>query len=44
LLAPFPTLKRGANHHCASGAIKIRTNLVNNLNSCDYPVPGGGDA
>jgi hypothetical protein len=39
LLAPFPTLKRGANHHCASGAIKIRTGLVNNLDSCDGTAP-----
>jgi hypothetical protein len=38
LLAPFPTLKRGANHHCASGAMKIRTSLVNNLDSCDCPA------
>jgi hypothetical protein len=38
LLAPFPTLKRGANHHCASGAIEIRTNLVDDLNSCDCPA------
>ena len=30
LLAPFPTLKRGANHHCASGAIEIGASLLNN--------------
>jgi len=38
LLASFPTLKRGANHHCASGAIEIGSNQVNNLDSCDCPV------
>jgi hypothetical protein len=27
LLASFPTLKRGANHPCASGALEIRTSL-----------------
>jgi hypothetical protein len=33
LVAFFPTLKRGANNHCASGAIKIGTGLVcNNQN------------
>ena len=31
LFAPFPTLKRGANHHCASGAIEIRMSRVNNI-------------
>ena len=29
LLIPFPTLKRGANHRCASGAMEIGTGLVN---------------
>jgi len=29
LLAPFPTLKRGANYHCAYGAIEIRASMVN---------------
>jgi hypothetical protein len=38
LLVPFPTLKRGANHHCASGAMKTPTSLVNNLDSCDCPA------
>ena len=31
LFAPFPTLKRGANHHCASGAIEIRMSRVKNI-------------
>jgi len=31
LFAPFPTLKRGANHHCASGAIEIRMSLGHNI-------------
>jgi hypothetical protein len=38
LLAPFPTLKRGANHRCASGAMEIGAPLVDNLDSCDYPA------
>jgi hypothetical protein len=29
LRIPFPTLKRGANHRCASGAMEIGTGLVN---------------
>jgi hypothetical protein len=35
LSAPFPTLKRGANHHCASGAIETRSSLTCNFDSCD---------
>jgi hypothetical protein len=45
LLANFPTLKRGANSRCASGAIGMGTTRVNNLDSCDYSlgwVPPGG--
>jgi hypothetical protein len=37
LPATFPTLKRGANHHDASGAIEIGSSLVNGLDSCDWP-------
>jgi len=32
-----PTLKRGANKRCASGAIEIGTRLVNKMDSCDCP-------
>ena len=28
MLASFPTLKRGANNRCASGAMEIGTRLV----------------
>ena len=35
LLITFPTLKRGANDHCASGATEIGTSLVNKVDSCD---------
>jgi hypothetical protein len=28
-MVTFPTLKRGANDHCASGAIEARARLVN---------------
>jgi hypothetical protein len=37
LFTAFPTLKRGASHHCAYGAIKIGTSPVSNLDSCDCP-------
>jgi len=37
LLTLFPTLKRGANHHSASGAIEIGTGLVEKMDSCDCP-------
>ena len=37
LLAALPTLKRGANDPCASGAIRIGTCLVNKEDSCDCP-------
>jgi len=37
LLAALPTLKRGANDRCASGAIQIGTSLVNKRASCDCP-------
>jgi hypothetical protein len=45
LLIAFPTLKRGANDHCASGATEIcasgaaeiGTSLVNKVDSCDCP-------
>jgi hypothetical protein len=33
----FPTLKRGANHHCAYGAVKNRDSLFNS-DSCDCPA------
>ena len=29
LLAHFPTLKRGANHLCSSGAVEIGTSSIN---------------
>jgi hypothetical protein len=32
LFTAFPTLKRGANHHCASGALVIGTSLADNQN------------
>src|ERR1035437_5866678 len=35
LLTAFPTLKRGANDRCASGAIEIVISLVNKMDSCD---------
>src|ERR1039458_5961013 len=38
---PVPTLKRGANNHCASGATPIGTRFVSKFNTCDCPV--GGD-
>jgi hypothetical protein len=37
LLAALPTLKRGANDRCASGAIEIGTGLFNERDSYDYP-------
>jgi hypothetical protein len=33
-LAAFPTLKRGANHRCASGATEIATSLINKEPTC----------
>jgi len=36
-LATFPTLKRGANNRCASGAIELGTSLINKVSSCDCP-------
>jgi hypothetical protein len=38
LLAPFPTLKRGANQHCAYGATEIGASLANNLDLCNCPA------
>jgi hypothetical protein len=38
MLTHFPTLKRGANDGCASGAKKIGARLVSKTNSCDCPV------
>jgi len=40
LLALFPTLKRGANDRCASGAIEIGTSVVNKMGSSDCPEWG----
>jgi hypothetical protein len=37
MLTHFPTLKRGANDHCASGAIEIGPMMVNKTDSCDCP-------
>src|ERR1035438_2128590 len=37
LLTAFPTLKRGANDHCASGAKEIGISLINKMDSCDCP-------
>jgi hypothetical protein len=37
LPAIFPTLKRGANDRCASGAIETGTSVVNKIDSCDCP-------
>jgi hypothetical protein len=33
----FPTLKRGANNHCAYGAVKIEASLLH-PDSCDCPA------
>ena len=33
----FPTLKRGANDHCASGAMEIGISLVYKMDTCDRP-------
>ncbi len=41
-MARFPTLKRGTNHRCASGAIKIGPCLASNMDSCDCPAISGG--
>ena len=38
LRVAFPTLKRGANDHCASGAMENGTSLVNKKDSCDHPA------
>ncbi len=35
MLTRLPTLKRGANNHCAYGAIEIGIKLVNKMESCD---------
>jgi hypothetical protein len=40
LLARFPTLKRGANHLGASGAVEIGTNSINETDSCNRPGAG----
>ena len=37
-LAHFPTLKRGANHRCAYGAIEIGTSLVNEVGAPVWPT------
>jgi len=38
MLTHFPTLKRGANDRCASGAIEVGSKLVNSTDSCDCPI------
>ena len=38
LFTAFPTLKRGASHHCAYGAINIGTSLVNNLMRFSFQI------
>ena len=38
LVCFFPTLKRGANDRCASGAIEIGSCLVNKMDSFGCPV------
>jgi len=37
LLTAFPTLKRGANDRCASGATEIGASLVSKMDSCGGP-------